>query len=62
MAAMRGKKVIVRAWENRPLVKVAWDVCKDSVLVTNEHGLTLLRYRAQAVGSMAYRHRQRPTT
>lgn len=42
MATMRGEKVIVRAWGNRPLVRVIWDVCKDSVLVTNEHGLAAL--------------------
>lgn len=42
MATMRGKKVIVRAWGNRPLVRVIWDVCEDSVLVTNEHGLSAL--------------------
>ena len=42
MANVRGEKIIVRAYGNRPLVRVIWDVCGDSVLVTNEHGITSL--------------------
>ncbi|KXK05384.1 MAG: hypothetical protein UZ03_NOB001000882 [Nitrospira sp. OLB3] len=42
MATMRGEKIIVRAWGGRPLVRVVWDVCGESVLVTDEQGLESL--------------------
>ncbi len=48
MAIMRGKKIIVRAWGDRPLVRVVWDVCGSSVLVTDERGLESLQAGTEA--------------
>lgn len=42
MANRRGEKIVVRAWGNRPIVRVIWDVCDDFVLVTSEQALALL--------------------
>jgi hypothetical protein len=55
MANMRGEKIIVRAWGDRPLVRVVWDICDQTVLVTNEEGLVLLENGAEAPMPIGFR-------
>lgn len=43
MATRRGEKIIVRAWGDRPLVRVIWDMQDQSVLITNEIAFAALQ-------------------